>query len=317
MTKVTTPRVNEAVARQASLAVPHVSVVVASNRARGLLDDCLAALIPQCERARAELIVARDDDEGAIAVLARDYPGVRVVPVRRGATIPELRGAGMREATGDIVMLTEDHCVPGPRWVEELCVGVDNVADIAGGGMDNAQRKRAVDWAAYFAEYGLFATTRSDTGEKMQLTGANVAYRRSIVSDVVAWASAGEWENVAHERLRQRGSSLHFVDSAPVYQNKSYRFREFCVDRYEHGRDYARTRLVEEPNARRWLLTAVTPLLPVVIITRVARAAAPTRWLPFLRALPATLAFVTAWSVGEAVGYITGPARHESPSDDR
>ena len=47
----------------------------------------------------------------------------------------------MREATGDIVMLTEDHCVPGPHWVEELCLGVDNVAEIAGGGMDNAQRE--------------------------------------------------------------------------------------------------------------------------------------------------------------------------------
>jgi hypothetical protein len=178
--------------------------------------------------------------------------------------------------------------------------------------MDNAQRKRAIDWAAYFSEYGLFATTRTDTGEGMQLTGANVAYRRSIVGDVVAWASAGEWENVAHERLRARGSSLHFVDSAPVYQNKTYEFWDFCRDRYEHGRDYARTRLVEERGARRWLLTAVTPLLPVVILTRVARAAAPTRWGAFLRALPATLAFVSAWSVGEAVGYLRGPAERSA-----
>ena len=56
-------------------------------------------------------------------------------------------------------MLTEDHCVPGPHWVEELCLGVDNVAEIVGGGMDNARRSRAVDWAAYFAEYGFFSTT--------------------------------------------------------------------------------------------------------------------------------------------------------------
>jgi GT2 family glycosyltransferase len=201
---VSSPRSSDGTGRLRSLAVPHVSVVVASNRSRALLDDCLAALLGQCERARAELIVARDDDEAGLAALAQAYPSVRVVPVKRGASIPELRGAGMRQATGDIVMLTEDHCVPGPRWVEELCLGVDNVAEIAGGGMDNAQRKRAVDWAAYFSEYGLFATTRSDTDGAMQLTGANVAYHRSIVDDVVAWASAGEWENVAHERLRAR-----------------------------------------------------------------------------------------------------------------
>jgi hypothetical protein len=274
----------------------------------------LAALLDQCARARAELIVARDDDEEGLESVAQAYPTVHLVPVKRGATIPELRGAGMREATGDIVMLTEDHCVPGPQWVEELCVGVDQVAEIAGGGMDNAQRKRAVDWAAYFSEYGLFATTRSDTSGDMQLTGANVAYRRSIVGDVVAWASAGEWENVAHERLRARGSSLHFVESAPVYQNKSYEFWDFCRDRYEHGRDYARTRLVEQKGARRWLLTAITPLLPLVIVSRVARAAAPTRWGAVIRALPVTLAFVSAWSVGEAVGYIRGPAERPTGS---
>src|SRR4051794_8147728 len=186
MTRITTPRSSDAT-RLASLAVPHISVVVASNRSRALLDDCLAALIGQCERARAELIVARDDDEAGLEAIAKAYPSIRLVPVKGGATIPELRGAGMREATGDIVMLTEDHCVPGPQWVEELCLGVDNIAEIAGGGMDNAQRKRAVDWAAYFSEYGLFATTRTDAGESMQLTGANVAYRRSIVGDVIAW----------------------------------------------------------------------------------------------------------------------------------
>ena len=136
MTRTTTPRSSDGSGRLASLAVPHVSVVVASNRSRALLDDCLASLIGQCERARAELIVARDDDPAGLEAIATAYPSVRLVPVKRGASIPELRGAGMREATGDIVMLTEDHCVPGPRWVEELCIGVDNVAEIAGGGMD-------------------------------------------------------------------------------------------------------------------------------------------------------------------------------------
>jgi glycosyltransferase involved in cell wall biosynthesis len=204
---VSSPRSSDGTGKLKAVAAPHVSVVVASNRSRALLDDCLASLLGQCERARAELIVARDDDDAGLAAIAKAYPTVRLVATKRGATIPELRGAGMREATGDIVMLTEDHCVPGPRWVEELCLGVDNVADVAGGGMDNAQRERAVDWAAYFSEYGLFATTRSDTDGPMQLTGANVAYRRSIVDDVVAWASAGEWENVAHERLRARGGT--------------------------------------------------------------------------------------------------------------
>jgi hypothetical protein len=54
-----------------------------------------------------------------------------------------------------------------------------------------------------------------------------------------------------------------------------------------------------------------------VIVSRVARAAAPTRWGAFLKALPVTLAFVTAWSVGEAVGYIRGPVRALGGGDVR
>ena len=99
---------------------------------------------------------------------------------------------------------------------------------------------------------------------------------------------------------------MRFVSSAAVYQNKNYRFFEFCVDRYEHGRDFARKRLIEEPGSRRWLLLLASPLLPPLLTWRVAKAAAHGRWSTFLRALPATFLFLTAWSVGEAVGYLRG-----------
>jgi hypothetical protein len=52
---------------------------------------------------------------------------------------------------------------------------------------------------------------------------------------------------------------------------------------------------------------------------RVARASARSRWGTFLRALPATFLFLTAWSVGEAVGYLRGPApspENRSGGDD-
>src|SRR3954469_17203069 len=104
MTRTTTPRSSDGSGRLASLAVPHVSVVVATKRSRALLDDCLASLIGQCERARAELIVGRDEDESGLDTIAKAYPSIRLIRVKSDASIPELRGAGMREATGDIVM---------------------------------------------------------------------------------------------------------------------------------------------------------------------------------------------------------------------
>jgi Glycosyl transferase family 2 len=295
--------------------LPTISVVIASNRDAGLLAACLESIVPQCTRLGAELLVVRAGELEEIATLIRATPAARFMAAPVGATIPQLRGLGMSEAGGDIVALTEDHCVADPHWLEALTKYTGTDADLTGGGMDNAQRSRTVDWGAYFAEYGFFAPQRETPPDATPLlTGANVAYARSVVGDVAGWATAGAWENVAHQRLAARGRVLRFVPEAVILQNRTYRFGAFCRDRYEHGRDFARTRLAEERSSRRWLLLTVTPLLPWLLTLRVARASATRRWRVFLGALPATLAFLTAWSVGEAVGYLRGPAPAEDPA---
>jgi GT2 family glycosyltransferase len=284
-------------------------VVIASNRDRALLQACLGSLLGQCQRLSAELLVARAGAAAELTSLSKTYPAVRFVPAPADASIPQLRAIGMAQASGDVVALTEDHCIADENWVESLTQSANSDADVVGGGMDNARRSRAVDWAAYFAEYGFFSSDRPEkTDSTPLLTGANVAYKRHVIADVIGWAQDGEWENVAHTRLVARGSMLRFARTAAIYQNQTYSVSGFCADRYEHGRDYARKRLVEDPNANRWVLFAASPALPPLLTWRVARAAARGRWGTFIRALPATVLFLTAWSVGEAVGYLRGPA---------
>ena len=287
------------------------AVVVASNRDPALLHACVASLLPQCVAAHADLIVAR---AGALAPEDIDRLtacGVRLLFAPADATIPELRGRGMQGAVADLVAVTEDHCVADAGWLEALQRAAGTDADVIGGGMDNARRARAVDWGAYFSEYGFFSSERSatpGTDAPPLLTGANVAYARSVAGRVAAWAIAGDWENVAHRRLAAEGRLLRFAPRAVILQNKSYAFGSFCVDRYEHGLDYARTRLALDGTHRRWVLFAATPVLPFLLTIRVARAAARGRLATFLRAVPATFAFLGAWSLGEAVGYLAGPA---------
>ena len=292
---------------------PTVSVVVASNRDKALLQACLGSLLSQCQRLNAELLVARAGNASDVTAFAKTYPSVRFVTAPLDASIPQLRALGMAQASGDVVALTEDHCIADANWVESLTQSANSDADVVGGGMDNARRSRAVDWAAYFAEYGFFSTDRPEPQGTPLLTGANVAYKRHVIADVIGWAQDGEWENVAHTRLVARGSMLRFARTAAIYQNQSYSVSSFCVDRYEHGRDFARKRLVEEPGARRWFLLAASPLLPPLLTWRVARAAARGRWGTFIRALPATVLFLTAWSIGEGVGYLRGPSDGPPP----
>lgn len=293
-------------------ALPDIAVAVASFRDRSVLAACLASLVAQCERAGAPLIVARADDARSIDALEAEYPTVTFVRVEQGGDLPRIRGAALGAASGRLVALTEDHCVADADWVAQLRAHVNRGEDVIGGSMDNAQRARSLDWGAFFAEYGFFSAQTARPvapGSAILITGANVAYSSRVIGDVVSWMCAGAWENVVHDRLRERGAVMTFEPAASVGQNLRYGFGAFVADRYRHGHDYARVRLAEAPGANRIVRAAATVLLPPILTLRVARTAigSSARARAFVRALPFTLAFFAGWAAGEAVGYLRGP----------
>lgn len=284
---------------------PAVSVVVASCRSRSVLTPALAALIPQLSAAHAELIVARRPTEVDEGWILGEFPQCRVIVCPPEHDIPRLRGTGMAAARGAWVAVTEDNCVADPAWLERLAAAMDATHAVVGGGMHNARTERAIDWAAFFAEYGFFGEgTATDTGPL--ITGANVGYPGSVLRQVTAWAREGWWEDVIHGRLNQAGVRLIRAEDAVVAQQLRYQFADFVRDRFEHGRDYARVRGASLGTSRRMALALTTPLLPPLLASRIFRATGHRTPLYFARALPYTLAFLSAWSVGEAVGYCTG-----------
>ena len=290
-----------------------ISVAVASFRDRHILDACLASLRPQCARSGAKLVVARADTIEGIAALVQSYPDVQFIHVPIGTSIPQLRGTALAAAECELAALTEDHCVAAPNWVATMAAHAGTGVDVVGGGMDNAQTGRALEWGAFFAEYGFFSAASArpqPEGATPLLTGANVAYARRVLSDVVAWTLDGAWENVVHDRLRAAGATMVFDPAARVGQNLTYSLAAFCVDRYQHGHDYARVRLALAPHENRWVRIAASLALPPILTLRVARTAvgSASRAVAFLRALPFTFTFLAAWSAGEAVGYLRGPS---------
>ncbi len=292
-----------------------LSIVVASFRERRVLDECLAALVPQCAHARVELIVARRGSAADCASVAHDYPSARVLPVPLNADLPRIRGAGLALASGRLSALTEDHCVPSPDWSATWMGLADSDAplpDVIGGCMDNGQRSRAVDWGAFFAEYGFFAG--SGSAPRALITAANVVYSSRIVAHVADMMQDGAWENVVHDRLRSEGARFEWTERALVAQNLRYQVGAFARDRFEHGYDYARVRLRESTAANRWLYAFGTFALPALLTFRIARVAvnSAARVWQFSRALPFTVFFLSAWAAGECAGYLEGPAPRDA-----
>lgn len=210
----------------------------------------------------------------------------------------------MAEATGDMILLTEDLCVADDAWVSTFLH--HDTADVVGGRMAIDRAGRSIDLGAFFSEYGFFGSLAPQTDPPL-VTGANVSYRGPVAEAVGAMARSGTWENVIHDQLYHEGSRFDYRSDAVVYQRMRYRFAAFCVDRFQHGFDYARARLAENKAGRRWIWCAGTPLLPLVLLARVAAAVGRLYGWSFVRALPWTVAFLGSWSVGEAAGYLRGP----------
>jgi len=286
-----------------------LSVVLASMRARPVATAALDALYPQCLAARAELVVARRPTGPEERWLAARYPDLRRLDCPADADLPRIRGAGLAAARGEWVALTEDCCVAAPDWLAQLASRVSPECDVVGGSVGIAAGAPALDWGAYFAEFGFFGALRERRSGVPLVTGANVVYRRSIALEVASWMAAGDWENVVHDRLHARGARFLLADAAQVRDHLTHRLAPFLRDRYVHGRDYARTRAGGIGSGARWLRALSAPVLPLLLAGRIWRRSGRRTPAAFVRALPFTAAFLAAWSLGEAVGYALAPAR--------
>lgn len=301
------------------VAAPRPSVVVASFRHPETLFRCVDSLTSQCRALGADLIIARAGDAADLARVRARVPWATVLSAPPGSKIPYLRGLGIGAATGHPVAVTEDHCLAAPDWLEQMVDQMSDGCDILGGGMANLPGSSVVQWAAYLADYGFYSFARRPAvpGAPPLITAANVAYSRRVAPDVAAWAIAGAWEDVVHNRLVQQGRGHRFAPGARVFHSHHYRFRAFWRDRYSHGYDYGRSRLAEPPHPPLLYLLGITPLLPIVLGARIARSAAGENRWAFIRALPIMLAFLSGWAAGEVAGYLSGadPAIRRQAAD--
>jgi GT2 family glycosyltransferase len=106
----------------ASQDVGAVSVVICSNRPSGLA-AAVASVLANDGPPFELLVVAQGRDVAwawaALEILPdelRHDPRLRVVH-DPGRGISHARNVGLREATGDVIMFTDDDCIVGPTWV--------------------------------------------------------------------------------------------------------------------------------------------------------------------------------------------------------
>ena len=95
-----------------------VSVIVATYDRPDDLRACLQSLVAQRVERPVEIIVVDNNPaSGRTAPVVAEFPGVVRCDERR-AGLSYARNAGVRRATGDFLMMTDDDVVTPPRWIE-------------------------------------------------------------------------------------------------------------------------------------------------------------------------------------------------------
>lgn len=291
-------------------APPRVSVLIGlvSTEDRDRILETIAALKAEPEPCEIVLADRRQDDLSR--TIAERYPDVRMVPCAKETTLPDMRARALDASAGDIVAVTEDHCVPGPRWVAEILKAFETPGVVAvGGNVDNGVRDTGFDWATFLCEYSFFYPPVQE-GESDVIPGMNVAYRRDALLGVPRERlTTGFWETTVHPLLRQRGA---FVSRNAIRMNHCKRFSLglFTRQRYVYSRYYAGIRFDQKQLGRRLAATLLSLALPPILLWRMLTASSRKNLRSaFVRALPALSLFVVVWAVGEMVGYLAGPGR--------
>lgn len=283
---------------------PKLSIVIAAWNGAASLRQCLESLREQAAVADTEVIVAANfpsaGDEASFSNLsALTFPA--------GTTVPTLRASGIAAARGEIIALTEDHCLFDPQWCAEIRKAHELPYSVIGGSVENAGGQRTVDWAVYFYDYGRYMPP-NPAGETGSLSGINVSYKRAALEEVRHSYSGGFFEVFVHGELRGRGHRLYMAPAAIVYHNKAYRFGSSFVQCFHLARSFAGRRLAWAGLPRRIIYASGALLLPVLLPARiVARVLAKGHHLSkLLLALPCIVVLMTSWSCGEFVGYLFG-----------
>lgn len=285
---------------------PKISVIIASVSGRACLSECLESLERQTLRDQAEVIVANSCGIG-IANLLRGYSGVRLLSFDQRKTIPELLAVAMKHARGDIIAVTEDHCLAEHHWYERILAAHQEHHGAIGGAVENGRADTVLDWAEFLCEY-YECMSPVPKGEVGEIPGNNASYPREFLAYWQDLLELGYWGWFLHQRLREKGVRFYSDPSIVVVHKISFGFADFLSQRFHFSRSFAAQRTRRSSLLARVVYAGLCPFLPIVVLGRIGakvwQKGLTRRLLP---ALPLLVIFSLAWAWGEFRGYLLGP----------
>lgn len=159
-----------------------LSVVLASGHGWSDAEPTLSRLAAMDPPGGMEVIFC--DGSGHVAPPAEELDGRLRVVAMPGESVFALRARGVGLARGEIVAITEDHCMPEPDWADALVAAHARhrgAAAIAGA-VTNGAPEDAWDWANFLMTFAEHMPPVSATAGARAPSVANGSIKRSAVA---------------------------------------------------------------------------------------------------------------------------------------
>ncbi len=286
---------------------PVLSVVVVILGGRVYVPRCLEALMRQEGIQDLEIVVPYDDRIPDVPTLQAKFPAVRFLPIQGRRTYAELRAIGVGHARGEVVALTEDHCIPNAQWCARILEAHVAPHAAVGGVVDKGATDQLLNWAVYLCDFSRYMSPVRE-GPADYLTDCNVTYKTGTLALIRDLWKESFHETTVHWALQNRGETLWLSPRIAVYQQRNLRFKSALHERYAFGRLFASTRVAAVSPARRAAFAGLSWLLPLYLSFRVTQNVFRKRRHRgiFVKALPLVLGLNLVWAWGEFIGYVTG-----------
>lgn len=289
--------------------VAEISVVLATVDA-ATIGKALASLRAQTARRSIELVLVSLAGEplGLERSQFDGFAGHRLVEPAVAVSLASGRAMGVRAARGRYVHIGETHAFPATDWAERLLESLDGSWTAIVSGLGNANPQGAISWANLVTDYGPWLA-HLPGGEIGSTPPYNVALERSFAlqaAELGEHAFTGGFDLAA--LLRVGGHRILFRPAARIDHANISSGRYWLPQRYIAARVRAGLRSRDWPVPRRVAYALASPLIPVILATRIARPLAAARRagrLPRLTA-PALLLGLAAEACGELSAFVVG-----------
>lgn len=276
-----------------------LSVIIPTYNGARRISECLRALLAQETRREFEVLVVDDGSTDATAEVVAEFPRVRLIR-QSNAGPAAARNRGAREASGEVILFTDDDCVPLPNWIESMVAPFEDPEVI---GAKGTYRTRQTSLAARFVQVEYedkyrvmqkfpsidFIDTYSAAFQRekfLQLGGYDTSFPVACAEDVEL-----------SYRMSARGWKMVFAPSAVVYHTHPATVWSYLKKKYKFA--YWRMLAVRK-NPEKGVRDSHTPQLmklqvlfaPVLVMAIIADVVLRTQIL--MSAVTAGLFFVTA-----------------------